>query len=55
MSAKLAARAKQRFGASRTILLRADADSGHGVGSAEDARQAEWADIYAFAWPRASR
>ena len=54
-SAKLAARARQRFGDRRTILLRADADAGHGIGSGEDARQAEFADIYTFAWTRASR
>jgi prolyl oligopeptidase len=55
MSVKLAARAKQRFGPRRSILLRADSDAGHGVGSAEDARLAEGADLFAFAWSRASR
>ena len=55
MSTKLAARVKARFGERRTILLRAETDAGHGVGSAEDARLAEYADIFAFAWSRASR
>ena len=55
MSAKFAARAKARFGERRTILLRADSDAGHGVGSAEASRQAERADIFTFAWQRASR
>ena len=55
MSAKFAARAKARFGERRSILLRADTDAGHGVGSAEASRQAERADIFTFAWPRASR
>ncbi len=55
MSAKFAARAKARFGDRRAILLRADTDAGHGVGSAEASRQAERADIFTFAWERASR
>ncbi len=55
MSAKLAARAKARFGERRTILLRAETDAGHGIGSGEDARLSEYADIFAFAWSRASR
>jgi prolyl oligopeptidase len=55
MSAKFAARAKARFGERRSILLRADTDAGHGVGSAEASRQAERADIFTFAWQRASR
>jgi prolyl oligopeptidase len=55
MSAKFAARAKARFGDRRSILLRADTDAGHGVGSAEASRQAERADIFTFAWQRASR
>jgi len=55
MSAKFAARAKARFGDRRSILLRADTDAGHGVGSAEATRQAERADIFTFAWLRASR
>jgi prolyl oligopeptidase len=52
MSAKFAARAQARFGAQRSIWLRAESDGGHGLGSAESARAAEFADIYAFAWDR---
>lgn len=48
-SAKFTARAQARFGADR-VLLRADDDAGHGIGTAEDARVEETADIYAFAW-----
>lgn len=55
MSAKLAARAKARLGDRRTVLLRADEDAGHGVGTAEEVRRAEWADLFAFAWSRAGR
>jgi prolyl oligopeptidase len=50
MSAKFAARAKARFGNAQQILLRADDASGHGVGTVEDARVAEYADIMAWAW-----
>lgn len=52
MSAKFAARAQARFGAQRSVWLRAEADGGHGIGTAEGARVAEFADIYAFAWDR---
>jgi prolyl oligopeptidase len=52
MSAKFAARAQAKFGDKRTIWLRAEADGGHGVGTAEGARVAEFADIFAFAWDR---
>ena len=52
VSAKFAARAQARFGAKRTVWLRAETDGGHGVGTAEDARVAEYADIFAFAWDR---
>jgi prolyl oligopeptidase len=54
MSAKFAARAKARFGERRSILLLADTDAAHGVGS-DSSRQAERADIFTFAWQRASR
>lgn len=50
MSAKFAARAKAKFGTTQQIWLRADDDSGHGIGSAEDARAAERADGFAWAW-----
>jgi prolyl oligopeptidase len=52
MSAKFAARAKAKFAGKQAIWLRADDETGHGVGSAEDARVAENADIFAFAWDR---
>lgn len=52
MSAKFAARAKAKFAGKQSIWLRADDETGHGVGSAEDARAAENADIFAFAWDR---
>ena len=52
MSAKFAARAQARFGDRRTVWLRAETDGGHGIGTAEDARAAEYADIFAFAWDR---
>lgn len=52
--AKFAARASSRFGDRRQILVRAE-DAGHGVGSARDQQNAEWADIFAFAWDRTTR
>ena len=52
MSAKFAARAQARFGDTHTIWLRAETDGGHGIGTAEGARVAEFADIFAFAWDR---
>jgi prolyl oligopeptidase len=52
MSAKFAARAQAKFGDKRTIWLRAETDGGHGVGTAEGARVAEFADIFAFAGDR---
>jgi prolyl oligopeptidase len=55
MSAKFAARAQARFGDKRTIWLRAETEGGHGIGTAEGARAAEFADIFAFAWDRSRR
>lgn len=52
MSAKFAARAQARFGERSTVWLRAETDGGHGIGTAESARVAEYADIFAFAWER---
>lgn len=52
MSAKFAARAQARFGDKHKIWLRAETDGGHGIGTAEGARVAEFADIFAFAWDR---
>jgi prolyl oligopeptidase len=48
--AKFAARARAKFGAHRLVLIRADAEAGHGIGSARDRLIAEWADTFAFAW-----
>lgn len=53
MSAKFAARAQAKFGDKRKVWLRAETDGGHGIGTAEEARAAEYADIFAFAWDRA--
>jgi prolyl oligopeptidase len=55
MAAKFAARASQRFGARRLVLVRADAEAGHGVGSARDVQIAEFADVLAFARDRSSK
>jgi prolyl oligopeptidase len=52
ISAKFAARAQARFGDKRMVWLRAEADGGHGVGTAEGARVAQFADIFARAWDR---
>jgi len=49
MSAKYAARAKAKF-PNTPVWLRADDDAGHGIGTAEEARVAEWADTFAWAW-----
>jgi prolyl oligopeptidase len=48
MSAKLAARALERFGDTRLVFIRADSEAGHGVGSTRDQAIEEWADIYSF-------
>jgi prolyl oligopeptidase len=44
MGAKFAARAAAKFGDHRMILIRADAEAGHGFGSARDNLVAEWVD-----------
>jgi prolyl oligopeptidase len=49
-AAKFTARALDLFGDKRSSLLRADAEGGHGIGSARDRLIAERADTYAFAW-----
>ena len=54
MAAKFAARSLQRFGDRRLVLVRADAAAGHGIGSSRDNLIAEWADVFSFAWNRAS-
>lgn len=48
MSAKFAARALGRFGATRLVLIRTDPEAGHGIGSARDQTVEQWADIFAF-------
>lgn len=55
MAAKFAARALERFGQKSLVLVRTYEDAGHGVGSARDRLIAEWADVFTFAWDRASR
>jgi prolyl oligopeptidase len=54
MTAKWVARARAKW-PDAPIYLRGDADAGHGIGSAEDVRRSEAADIYAFAWSQQSR
>ncbi len=49
MTAKFVARAKARW-PNLPIWLRSDDRAGHGVGSTEDVRRDEVADILAFAW-----
>ena len=49
MTAKWVARARAKW-PEAPIYMRGEAKAGHGVGSAEDVRRAEAADIYAFAW-----
>ena len=55
MNAKFAALASTRFGDKSLVLVRADTEAGHGIGSARDRLIAEWADAFAFAWNRATR
>ncbi len=50
INAKFTARALERFGDRKLILVRADDEGGHGFGSARDRLVAEWADTFAFAW-----
>lgn len=53
MSAKFTARAQAKWPDAK-IWLNADDATGHGIGSGEDARLSQAADIYAFAWSQAS-
>jgi prolyl oligopeptidase PreP (S9A serine peptidase family) len=48
MTAKFVARAQAKWPG--TVWLRGDDKAGHGVGTTEEVRRSEWADIYAFAW-----
>jgi len=49
MTAKFVARARAKW-PDAPIWLRSDDRAGHGVGSTEDVRRDEWADIYTFTW-----
>ncbi|WP_133365056.1 prolyl oligopeptidase family serine peptidase [Qipengyuania sediminis] len=49
MTAKWVARARAKW-PDAPIYLRGDAKAGHGIGSGEDVRRAQTADIYTFAW-----
>jgi prolyl oligopeptidase len=48
MTAKFVARAQAKWPG--TVWLRGDDKAGHGVGTTEEVRRSEWADIFAFAW-----
>lgn len=54
MTAKWIARARAKWPGA-PIYLRGDTQAGHGVGTAEDVRRSETADILAFAWEQQSR
>lgn len=53
MSAKYAARALGKFGGNRLVLIRADTEQGHGIGSNRDLVIQEYADVYSFVFNRA--
>jgi prolyl oligopeptidase len=48
MTAKMAARLQAATSSARPVLIRIDADAGHGIGSTRDQAFAERADIYSF-------
>ena len=48
MGAKFAATARDRFGSKQLVLVRADSEAGHGVGSTRDVQIDEFADVFAF-------
>lgn len=48
MSAKLVAMMRAKWGDQHLVLIRSDADVGHGIGSTRDQRLEERADIFAF-------
>lgn len=54
MGAKFASVARQRFGDTSLILVRADTEAGHGVGSTRGVLISEWADVFAFMADRLS-
>jgi len=47
-SAKFAARALDRFGSRRLVLIRTDPEAGHGIGTARDRQIEQYADMFAF-------
>jgi prolyl oligopeptidase len=53
MSAKYAARALKQFGDKRLVLIRADSEQGHGIGSGRELVIQEMADVYSFVFNRA--
>ena len=53
MSAKYAARAFNQFGDKRLVLIRADTEQGHGIGSNRELVIQEYADVYSFVFNRA--
>ncbi|HTU12199.1 MAG TPA: prolyl oligopeptidase family serine peptidase [Allosphingosinicella sp.] len=48
MSAKYAARALDRFGSRRLVLIRTDPEAGHGIGSANEQLIETWTDAFTF-------
>lgn len=48
MSAKFVARAHELFPGK--VILRSEKDAGHGIGTAEETRRGQIADMWAFAW-----
>jgi prolyl oligopeptidase len=52
-SAKFAARALDRFGSRRLVLIRTDPEAGHGIGTARDRQIEQYADMFAFVLNRA--
>ena len=54
MTAKWVARARAKW-PDAPIWLRGDTNAGHGIGTAENVRRNETADLFAFAWDQQSR
>jgi prolyl oligopeptidase len=54
MTAKWIARARAKW-PDAPIWLRGEVDAGHGIGTAENVRRNETADLFAFAWEQQSR
>jgi prolyl oligopeptidase len=55
MSAKYAARALSKFGDKHLVLIRADTEQGHGIGSGRELVIQEYADVYSFVFNRAAQ